>query len=75
MTAQPARKPFRTPTLKRVDRFRARRPDIPISAWHDNLSGKWESQEPGQQEPVQWDSAAAMMDHLEAAYPEEDSPR
>ena len=44
MTAQPAREPFRTPTLKRVDRFRARRPDIPISAWHDN---PWQVGEPG----------------------------
>jgi hypothetical protein len=66
----PPEPPFGTPTLNRIDRFTRRRPDIPVSPWYDNPSRKWESTEPGQ-EPRQWASATAMIDHLEAAYPDD----
>lgn len=65
------RLPVRTPMIERVDRFKARRPDIPISPWYASASEKWESTEPGQ-EPKQWVNATAMMDHLEASYPDAD---
>ena len=68
----PPELPVRTPLLQRVDRFTARRPDIPVSAWFNNPSGKWEATEPGQ-EPRQWVNGTAMMDHLEAAYPEDET--
>jgi hypothetical protein len=56
--------------LQRVDDFKRRRPDIPISAWYGNPSGKWEATEPGQ-EPRPWVNATAMMNHLETSYPEQ----
>jgi hypothetical protein len=68
MTANP-KLPARTPLLERVDAFKRRRPDIPVSPWYASPSGKWECQEPGQ-EPKPWVNGTAMMDHLEARYPE-----
>lgn len=61
--------PVRIPALQRVAAFSERRPDIPITPWNKSPSGKWESQEPGQTAPKQWDNSTAMMNHLEAAYP------
>lgn len=61
--------PARIPVLQRVAAFSERRPDIAITPWNESTSGKWESQEPGQTAPKQWDMSTAMMDHLEAAYP------
>jgi hypothetical protein len=63
--------PCRTPLLNRVDAFKARRPDIPISPWYQSASGKWETTEPGRQEPRAWVNGTAMMEHLEKTYPEE----
>jgi hypothetical protein len=58
----------RTETLTRLDAFTSRRPDIPVTPWHASPAGTWEAAEPGQP-PRQWPSAAAMLHHLETAYP------
>lgn len=62
--------PARTPVLDRIAAFRQRRPDIPITDKRDSPSGKWETREPGQDEPTLWGHSTAMMNHLEAAYPD-----
>jgi hypothetical protein len=67
----PPKLPYRTPLLDRVDAFKARRPDIPISPWHQSESGKWETAEPGRKEPRAWVNGTAMMEYLEKTYPEE----
>lgn len=67
----PPKLPYRTPLLDRIDAFKARRPDIPISPWYQSESGKWETTEPGREVPRAWVNGTTMMEHLEKTYPEE----
>lgn len=67
----PPKLPVRTPLLNRIDAFKQRRPDIPISPWYQSVSGKWETTEPGRQAPRAWVNGTDMMDHLEKTYPEQ----
>lgn len=67
----PPKLPFRKPMLERLHAFKKRRPDILISPWYQSESGKWETTEPGWEEPRVWVNGTAMMDHLEKTYPEE----
>lgn len=62
---------FRTPLLERIDAFKKRRPDIPLCPWYQSKSGKWETTEPGSEDPRTWVNGTAMMEHLEKAYPDD----
>jgi hypothetical protein len=48
--------------LRRIDDFKRRRPDIPISAWYSNPSAKWEATEPGQA----WENSGRLADRITA---------